>query len=72
MDMYDVIIQNLGAFLAMVNQTMSHWIDLPANATGPLDPSITLTAEGVGITHNIAFGAIQFSIMICQALDAMF
>jgi hypothetical protein len=71
-DIYERIIFNLGSFLAMANHTLSFWVQLPVNATGPLDPSITLTPGGGDLVHRIANVAIDFSIMLYQALDALF
>ncbi len=71
-DIYDRIIGNIGALLAIANQTMSLWVVVPANATGPLDPNITFTASGVDLVHRIANVAIDFSIMLYEALEALF
>ena len=72
MDIYDLLIQNLGSVLALANQTMSFWIDLPANATGPLDPGITLTSAGSQFVGLIVDTAIGVSNIIAEATAILF
>lgn len=72
MDIYDLLIQNLGMWLAIAHQTMSYWIDMPANATGPLDPSISLTNAGFNVVREIAGAAVQLSQALVDFVNTLF
>ena len=72
MDTVQLLIENLGMFLALANQTMSHWMVVPANATGALDPNITLTSEGFNIASQLADLAIALSNVLGEALELLF
>ena len=72
MGIYDLLVENLGMWLAIANQTLSYWIELPANATGPLDPSITLTSAGQGAVWEIAKTAIELSQALVEAGATLF
>jgi hypothetical protein len=54
MDIYDLFINIMAQILALTNATLGSWVSVPANATGPLDPNITLTAAGGGLVESIA------------------
>jgi hypothetical protein len=72
MNIYDLLITNLGMWLAIANQTLGYWMTVPANATGPLDPSITLTSAGQGVVGDIAFAAIQISQALAEFVVTLF
>jgi len=72
MSTYDRIIEIMGAWLSMANQTLSVWVDMPENATGPLDPGIGLTATGVHFVNCLAQDAIDTAFTLYQALESLF
>ena len=72
MDTVQILLENLGMFLALANQTMGYWMVVPANATGPLDANITLTSEGFNIVMQIANAAIAVSNVIGEAMEFLF
>lgn len=72
MDTVQILVENLGMMLALANQTMSQWMVIPANATGPLDPNITLTSEGFNIVLQIANLAVALSNVLGEALEVLF
>jgi len=59
MDIYDLLINILAEVLALTNGTLSNWVNVPANATGPLDPNITLTTCGTDLVEYIGTLAIE-------------
>ncbi|MDM8000342.1 MAG: hypothetical protein QUS33_10155 [Dehalococcoidia bacterium] len=72
MDMIQLMIENLGMLLAQINEIMSHWIVIPANATGPSDPSITLTVAGENVVWELASAALGISSVVAEALEILF
>jgi len=71
MDFVQLLIENLGMILALAHQTMSNWMVMPANATGPLDPSIALTNEGSNVAYQLASAAEALSYVVAQALELL-
>ena len=72
MDIYDLLIENLGMWLAIAHRALAVWIDVPANASGPLDPSITLTGAGQAMVNTIALTAIDLSHGLVEAVASLF
>jgi len=71
MEFVQLLIDNLGMILSMANQVMSHWMIIPYNATGPLDPSITLTSEGMMVVTELSSAAIGLSNILAEALGVL-
>lgn len=72
MDIIQLMIENLGMLLALLNDIMGQWMVIPENATGPLDPSITLTNAGGNVVWEIASAALGMSDVIAEALEVLF
>jgi hypothetical protein len=72
MDIVQLLIENLGMMLAIANQTMSQWMVIPFNATGPLDPDVTLTSEGFMVVSELSNAAIGLSNILAEALEILF
>ena len=71
MDFTDAAIKLIGDFLGGINVTLSYYVDLPANATGPLDPSIKLTDLGVDFVHELARLAVAWSATVAATIDSL-
>ena len=71
MDIIRLMIEMMGMILALANETMNQWMVIPANATGPLDPSITLTNAGGNVVLELANVALGMSAVIAEALDIL-
>jgi len=56
-----LLIAFLADFLASTDAFLSGFVSMPINATGPLDPNITLTDSGVEWVHELARIAITWS-----------
>jgi len=69
---YDAMIRILAEALALGNGVVSHWVSVPANASGPLDPNITLTQTGTDLVNYIASWSVHSSDILCVILDALF
>jgi hypothetical protein len=69
---YDSMIRTLAEVVGLGDALLGHWVGIPANASGPLDPNITLTETGTHLVQYLASFAAQASNMICAVLDALF
>jgi len=56
-----LLIAFLADFMASTDAFLSGFVSMPTNATGPLDPNITLTDAGVQLVHELARIAITWS-----------
>lgn len=72
MTIYDAVVRMLAETLALGNAVLSHWVSMPANASGPLDPNITLTQTGTDLVDYMASSAIHWGHILCVILDALF
>ena len=72
MDIYTLLTYILGKLLALTNSTLGEWVNVPSNATGPLDANITLTASGAGLVEHIATLAIEVANMMCTIAQTLF
>ena len=72
MTIYDAIIRITAEALALSNAVLAHWISIPANASGPLDPNITLTETGTDLVQYLASSAVHTGNIVCVVLDALF
>jgi hypothetical protein len=71
-NIYDAIVRIMAEALALSNAVMAHWVSMPANATGPLDPNITLTATGTDLAQYLASAAVHTSDIVCVVVGALF
>lgn len=72
MDIYTAIVRIVVELLTVSNGILSHMVNLPANASGPLDPDITLTDSGVQLVQNLAITATRASDILCDMFEALF
>ena len=72
MTIYDAIIRMMAEALALSNAVLAHWVSMPANATGPLDPNITLTETGTDLVQYLQSSAVQAGDIVCVVVDALF
>jgi len=72
MNIYDLLIDILAEVLSLTNGTLSNWVNVPANATGPLDPNITLIAAGSGLVGSVAKLAVSLGDFLSTIVQALF
>lgn len=72
MDIYTAITRVVVEVLAVSSGTLSHLVTIPPNASGPLDPNITLTSPGVDLVGHLAAMAIKASDIACDTFAALF
>lgn len=72
MDIYDLFVNIMAQVLALTNGTLIHWVNVPANATGPLDPNITLTTAGSGLVESIAKLAVSLGDFLSTVVQTLF
>jgi hypothetical protein len=72
MDVYTAIARIIAESLAVGNGILSHLINMPANASGPLDPNITLTGSGLEFISDIAVAATKASSIMSTTFAALF
>ena len=69
MTIYEAIIRIMAEALSLSNAVFARWVSMPANATGPLDPNITLTQTGTDLVQYLLSSAVHTSDMVCVVLD---
>lgn len=72
MIIYDLLINILAQVLALTNGTLGNWVNVSANATGPLDPNITLTTAGSGLVESIAKLAVSLGDILSTIVQTLF
>jgi len=72
MDIYTLLTYILGKLLALTNSTLGEWVNVPANATGPLDPNTTLTTGGTDLVGYIATLATEAVNILCTIVRTLF
>lgn len=72
MDITELMVRILVEAVTIGNGVLSAWVELPANATGPLDPNATLTASGSDLVGYIASALVRASDIMCVAVDTLF
>ncbi len=70
--MTDLIARILGEAVTVGNGILDFWVVLPANASGPHDPSVVLTASGSDMVAYLASSAIRASDIACSAIGILF
>lgn len=53
----EIIIRIALQILEVSHAILNTWVDVPQNATGPMDTNITLTTAGTTLVENIASAA---------------
>ena len=72
MTIYDSMIRILAEVSALGSALLGHWVSVPADASGPLDPNITLTASGTSLVQYLASAAFYASDMICDVFGTLY
>jgi hypothetical protein len=72
MDIYTVTVRLIAESLTVINGTLSHLVNMPANASGPLDPNITMTDSGLLFVQRIAGAAVGAANILCDMFEALF
>ena len=72
MAIYDAIFNIAAASLTLSNGLLAQWVSIPANASGPLDPNITMTAPGAELVRHVAAAAVNASNILCNVFEVLF
>lgn len=68
----DALVRMLAEALTIGNAILGAWLNVPDNAAGPLDPSVTLSGSGSDLAGYIASSAFTASNIISVMVDALF
>lgn len=69
MTIYDAIVRIMAEALTLSNAVFFHLVSMPANATGPLDPNITLTETGTNLVQYLQSSAAQAGNIVCVVVN---
>jgi hypothetical protein len=72
MYIYDLLINIMAQVLALTNGTLGNWVNVASNATGPLDPNITLTTCGTDVVESIAKLAVSLGDILSTIVQSLF
>jgi len=72
MDIYTLLTNILAELLALTDRTLDEWVNIPANATGPLDPNVTLTTTGISLVGYIGTLATETANLLCTIARTLF
>ena len=72
MNIYDLLMDILAEVLSLTEDTLDNWVNVPANAAGPLDSNITLTAVGSGLVESLAKLAVSLGDFLSNIVQALF
>lgn len=72
MNIYDAIIRMMAEALGLSNAVLAHWVSIPANATGPLDPNISLTGTGTDLVQYLQSSAVHAGDILCVVVNSLF
>ena len=72
MSITDSFLRILAEALTVGNGIMNAFVNMPTNAVGPLDPSITVLPLGNELIGYIASSALKASDIICVVFSALF
>jgi hypothetical protein len=72
MSIYDLFVNILAQLLALTNATLGNWVNVPANATGPLDSNITLTTCGTDLVEQIGTLAVSLGDILSIIAQSLF
>ena len=67
----DLLIALLADVLSSINTMLTAYVDMPANATGPLDPNIMLTSLGNDFVHELARQSMAWAGTIASTLNTL-
>ena len=72
MDIYTAVVRLIAGSLAVQDGILNYLVSLPVNATGPLDPNITLSGSGLQFVEDIAVAATRSGDILCDMFQALF
>jgi hypothetical protein len=72
MDIYTAIARITVQSLALANGMLGSIVNMPANATGPLDPGITVTNSGLQFVESVAGAAVGAANILCDMFGTLF
>jgi len=72
MDIYTAIVRITVESLAVANGMLDSLVNLPANASGPLDPNITMTDSGLQFVESVAGAAVGAGNILCDMFQTLF
>jgi len=68
----DTLVRILAEALVIGNGVLGAWVDLPANAAGPLDRNVTVSGSGSDLIGYLASSAVIASEIVCTVMNALF
>ncbi len=72
MDIYTATTRIVAEVLALSHGLLNHLVTLPSNASGPLDPDVTLTTGGSQLVQHVAEAAVNTANILCDMFEALF
>jgi hypothetical protein len=72
MDIYTAMARLFAESLAIGNGLLAYLVSVPVNATGPLDPNITLTASGAGLVSDLWAAATAATSILNSMFGSLF
>ena len=72
MDIYTAMARLLAESLAIGNGILAYLVIVPLNATGPLDPNITLTASGASLVGDLWAAATTATSILSSMFGSLF
>ena len=68
----DTLVRILSEALVIGNGILDAWVNLPANAAGPLDSNVNVSGSGSDLVGYLASSAVIASGMICTVMNVLF
>jgi hypothetical protein len=72
MDIYTAIARITVESLTIANEMLSGLVNMPANASGPLDGNITMTSSGFQFVQQMASVAVGAGNILCDVFGTLF
>jgi hypothetical protein len=72
MDIYTAIARLFAESLAIGNGILAHLVSVPVNASGPLDPNITLTTSGADLVSDLWAAATMATSILSSMFGSLF
>jgi hypothetical protein len=72
MDIYTATTRIVAEVLALSHGLLGYLVNLPSNASGPLDPNATLTAGGSHLVQHMAAAGVNAANILCDMFEALF
>ena len=72
MTIIETFVRIFAEALVIGNGILDAWVDLPANAVGPLDPNVTVSGSGSDLVGYLASSAVIASEILADVVSALF